>query len=65
MLLVEVVNRRWMWVESMGVASGCGCKEVIRISSYYLSLLLLYLFFLQQHPYFCSFKKLFFVLEIS
>ena len=28
----------------MGVASGCGCKEVY-ISSYYLSLLLLYLFF--------------------
>ena len=22
------VSRRWMWVESMGVASGCGCKEV-------------------------------------
>ena len=29
----------------MGVASGCGCKEVYRFSSYYLSLLLLYLFF--------------------
>ena len=30
----------------MGVATGCGCKEVaIQISSYYLSLLLLYLFF--------------------
>ena len=25
-----VVSRRWMWVESMGVASGCGCKEVHR-----------------------------------
>ena len=25
-----VVSRRWMWVESMGVASGCGCKEVYR-----------------------------------
>ena len=23
-----VVSRRWVWVESMGVASGCGCKEV-------------------------------------
>ena len=21
------VVSRWMWVESMGVASGCGCKE--------------------------------------
>ena len=29
----------------MGVATGCGCKEVYRFSSYYLSLLLLYLFF--------------------
>ena len=25
-----VVSRRWVWVESMGVASGCGCKEVYR-----------------------------------
>ena len=34
------------WVESMGVACRCGCKEVyiyIYISSYYLSLLLLYI----------------------
>ena len=23
-----VVSRRWLWVESMGVASGYGCKEV-------------------------------------
>ena len=38
-----VVSRRWMWVESMGVASGCGCKEVYRFT--YISLLLLYLFF--------------------
>ena len=27
---VGVVNRRWVRVESMGVASGCGCKEVYR-----------------------------------
>ena len=25
-----VVSRRWMQMESMGVASGCGCKEVYR-----------------------------------
>ena len=25
-----VVSRRWVWVEYMGVASGCGCKEVYR-----------------------------------
>ena len=23
-----VVNRSWMWVESMGVTRGCGCMEV-------------------------------------
>ena len=28
--LVGVVSRRWKWVESMGVATGCGCKEVYR-----------------------------------
>ena len=41
--LVGVLSRRWVWVESMGVVSGCGCKEV------YL--------FLQQHPYFLLIKK--------
>ena len=25
-----VVSRRWVWVESMAVASGCSCKEVYR-----------------------------------
>ena len=25
-----VVRRRWMWAESMGVVSVCGCKEVYR-----------------------------------
>ena len=25
-----VVSRRWEWVESMGMDSGCGCKEVYR-----------------------------------
>ena len=51
-----VVSRRWMWVESMGVARGCGCKEV---SSYYLSLLILYIavLFCISIPTFCSFKK--------
>ena len=40
-------------MESMGVASGCGCKEVYRFPHNYLSLLLLYICsFLQQHPYF-------------
>ena len=57
-----VVSRRWMWVESMGVASGCRCKEVYSFpyitypySSYICS-------FLQQHPYFLFILKMFFVL---
>ena len=25
-----VVSRKWVWVKSMGVARGCGCKEVYR-----------------------------------
>ena len=28
--LVGVVSRRWEWVESMGVATGCGFKEIYR-----------------------------------
>ena len=61
--LVGVVSRRRVWlvgVKSMGVASGCGCKEVYRFPQYCLSLLLLYLlFFCSSIPTFCS---LFFVL---
>ena len=52
-------------MESMGVASGCDCKEVhvYRFPhNYYLSLLLLYLLFFQQHPYFLFILKVFFVL---
>ena len=42
-----VVSRRWVWVESMCVASGYGCKEVYRFPHIsYLSLLFLYLLFL-------------------
>ena len=46
-----VVNRRWMWVEYMGVDSGCGCKEDPYSSCTYSSWICS---FLQQHPYFCS-----------
>ena len=35
-----VVSRRWMWVESMGVASGCSCKEVQCIYIDFLILLI-------------------------
>ena len=43
-----VVSSRWMWVESMGVASGCGCKEVYRFPHITPCICS----FLQQHPYF-------------
>ena len=51
-------------MESMGVASGCDCKEVHvyrfpHITYPYSSCIF---FFLQQCPTFCSFKKMFFVL---
>ena len=39
-----VVSRRWVSVESMGVASGWGCKEAYRFR-HIISLLLLYLLF--------------------
>ena len=41
----------------MGVATGCGCKEVYRFphSTYPYSSCICS--FLQQHPTFCSFKK--------
>ena len=52
------------WVESMGVATGCGCKEVhvyrFPHTTYPYSSCICS--FLQQQPYFCSFFKMFFVL---
>ena len=48
----------------MGVATGCGFKEIYRFPhTTYLSLLLLYLyFFAAASLLFCSFFKMFFVL---
>ena len=40
-----VASRRWMRMESMGLASGCGCKEVYRFPHITYPLLLLYLYF--------------------
>ena len=38
------LSRRWVWVKSMGVANGCGCKEVYRFPHItYSYILLLYL----------------------
>ena len=62
-----VVSRRRVWLVGVGGIYGCGywvwlLGVVVRIevSSFYLSLLLLYLFFLQQHPYFLFiFKNVF------
>ena len=41
-----VVIRRWVWLESIGVASGCFPHIT------YISLLHCICSFLQQHPYF-------------
>ena len=67
--LVGVVSRRWEsweWVESMGVASGCGCKEVYRfLHTIYLSLFLLYLFFFAAASLLLFIFKMFFVIIIG
>ena len=47
-----VVSRRWM-----GVATGCGCKEVYRFPHNTYPYSSCICSFLQQHPYFCSLKK--------
>ena len=55
----------WVWLECIGVVSGCCCKEVYRFphNSYYLSLLHLYwLFLAAASVLFCSFLKCFFIL---
>ena len=54
----------WVWLECIGVVSGCCCKEVYRYShniTYPYSTCISS--FLQQHPYFfLHFYKCFFVL---
>ena len=47
-----VVSRKWVQVESMGVVSGCGCKEVYRFSHITYPYSSCICSFLQQHPYF-------------
>ena len=47
-----VVSRRWVWVECMGVASGCGCKEVNRFPHITYPYSSCICSFLQQHPCF-------------
>ena len=56
--IVGVVNRRW--VEYMGVASGCGCKEVYRFLHTTYPYYSCIRSFLQQNPYFLFvFKNVF------
>ena len=48
--LVGAVSRRQVWIVGVGGIYGCGCKEVYRFPHMtYPYILLLYLFFLQQH----------------
>ena len=62
MSLVGVVSRRRVWLESMGVANGCGCKEVYRfphINYPYIYTPLVSVLFCSSIPTFCSFFKCF------
>ena len=61
--ILGVVSRRWVWVESMGVASECGCKELYRfphITYPYSSCICS--FFAAASLLFVHFFKMFFVL---
>ena len=54
----------WVWLECIGVVSGCCCKEVYRYpqNNYYFSLLhLYYVFFVAAYLLRCSILKCFFV----
>ena len=58
--LVGVVSRRWVWLVGVGVASGCGCKEVYRLPHITYPYSSCICSFLQQHPYFLFiFKNVF------
>ena len=51
-------------MESMGVASGCGCKEVYRFPHITYPYSSCICSFLQQHLYFLFIFKMFFVLVL-
>ena len=59
--LVGVVSRRWVWLVGVGGIYGCGCNKVYRFphTTYPYSCCICY--FLQQHPYFLLFIKMFFL----
>ena len=55
-----VVSRRWVWVESMSVVSGCVCKEAYRFRHITYPYSSCICSFLQQHPNFLiHFKNVF------
>ena len=59
----------WVWLQCIGVVSGCCCKEVYRYphNNYYFSLytpLVLPLFMAASSLFLCSFLKCFFILYI-
>ena len=54
-----VVSRRCVRVESMGVATGCGCKEVYRFPHITYPYSSCICFFCSSIPTFCSFLKCF------
>ena len=70
--LVGMVSRRRVWlvgvggIYSMGVVTGCGCKEAYRFPhTSYLSLLLLYLFFFAAASLlFVHLKKKIYIIDI-
>ena len=59
MWLIGVVSRRRVWLVGEGGIYGCGCKDVYRFPHTTYAYSSCICSFLQQHPYFCSFKKMF------
>ena len=47
-----VASRKWVWVEYMGVATGCGFKEIYRFPHITYPYSSCICSFLQQNPYF-------------
>ena len=59
-----VVSSKWVWVESMGVASGCGVRRYIDFLILLIPTPLVWLFFCSSIPTFCSLKKCFYTYEV-
>ena len=56
---MDVVSRRWVWLETMGMISGCGCKEIYRLPHISHSFSSCICSFCSSIPTFCSFLKRF------